>query len=71
MDYYNMMYGRVRHAELIDEAQRENRIVAEDRAVAVAGAGFFARIAVAAQRIFTPSVVAQRPVAQSHRLATK
>ncbi|MCX6017401.1 MAG: hypothetical protein NTZ50_02680 [Chloroflexi bacterium] len=68
MDYYNMMYGRVRHAELIEEAQRENRVLAENRAVS--GGGFFARITVAVQHIFTRSVAAHL-ASQSRQLAAK
>jgi len=68
MDYYNMMYGRVRHEELIAEAQRENRSVAEARATSVA---FFARIAAAARRIFRTREAVQRPSSASRRLAAE
>jgi hypothetical protein len=68
MDYYNMMYGRVRHAELIAEAQRENRIVAEDRAERV---NLVARVVIAVRRIFTPRASEKQPTAAARRLATK
>ena len=68
MDYYNMMYGRVRHAELIAEAQRENRIVAEDRAERV---NLVARVVTAVQSIFTLRASEKQPTAAARRLATK
>lgn len=68
MDYYNMMQGRVRHAELIAEAQRENRIVAENRAERVS---LVARVVTAVQRIFTSRVSEKQPTAAARRLAVK
>lgn len=65
MDYYNMMYGRVRHEELIAEAERENRFVADG------GAHPVARLADAVRRIFHIRAADQRPSAPTRRLATK
>lgn len=65
MDYYNMMYGRVRHEELIAEAQREHRVVMEESTIRV---NPFIRIAAAVQRILALRSVARRP---SQQLAVK
>ena len=68
MDYYNMMQGRVRHAELIAEAQRENRSVVEDRAERV---NLFARVVIAVRRIFSSRASEKQPTAAARRLAVK
>lgn len=68
MDYYNMMYGRMRHNELIAEAQRVNRIVADAGA---SRATFLAGIASAVQRLFRAREVVQQPSVTTHRLAAK
>jgi hypothetical protein len=65
MDYYNMMYGRVRHQELIAEAARESRFVAGG------SVSLFTRLADAVKRIVQARASEQRPSAPARRLAAK